>query len=115
MKALVCGGRAFTDRARLDRVLDASLDRLGITEIIQGGAPGADSLAKQWAKARGISQREFAADWDHLGKSAGPARNREMLVEGKPDVVLAFIDGSGPGTANMIEQAERAGVRVIKC
>lgn len=115
MKALVCGGREYGDRARLERVLNAAVDRLGVTEIIQGGAPGADHLAKQWAIARGIPQREFAADWDTLGRAAGPARNREMLDVGKPDVVLAFVDGAGPGTRNMIEQAKRSGVKVIEC
>jgi hypothetical protein len=38
VKALICGGRGYTDAARLERVLDAAVERLGVTEIIQGGA-----------------------------------------------------------------------------
>ena len=34
-----------------------------------------------------------------------------MLAEGKPDLVVAFPGGAG--TANMIEQARAAGVRVF--
>jgi len=115
VKALICGGRGYTDVARLERVLDAAVKRLGVTEIIQGGAPGADILAKAWAASRGIPQRQFDADWDALGRAAGPARNRDMLVIGKPDLVLAFMDGAGPGTEYMVGQANCAGIRVIEC
>lgn len=115
IKALVCGGRGVTDAARLERVLDAAVQRLGVTEIIQGGAPGVDSLTKAWAAARGVPQRQFDADWGALGRAAGPIRNLEMLTAGKPDLVLAFVEGAGPGTMNMIKQATHQGIRVIEC
>jgi UDP-N-acetylmuramoylalanine-D-glutamate ligase len=35
-----------------------------------------------------------------------------MLDEGKPDLVVAFPGGRG--TANMVQQAHRAGVEVYK-
>jgi hypothetical protein len=35
-----------------------------------------------------------------------------MLMEGKPDLVVAFPGGRG--TANMIEQARKAGVEVLE-
>ena len=35
-----------------------------------------------------------------------------MLMEGKPDLVVAFPGGAG--TANMIKQARKAGVEVIE-
>jgi hypothetical protein len=40
----------------------------------------------------------------------GPIRNKPMLEEGKPDLVVAFP--SGRGTANMMKQAREAGVPV---
>jgi len=52
----------------------------------------------------------FPADWSRHGKSAGPIRNRQMLIEGRPDIVVAFPGGKG--TANMIKQAVEAGVKV---
>lgn len=50
MRVLVCGGRNYNDRKRVF----STLDRIGITHLIQGGARGADALAKDWAKLRGI-------------------------------------------------------------
>jgi hypothetical protein len=54
-------------------------------------------------------------DWVRLGKIAGHLRNKRMLDEGKPDVVIAFLDtdNASPGTHNMMAQAEAYGVRVI--
>lgn len=43
---------------------------------------------------------------------AGFIRNKEMLVEGKPDLVIAFPGGNG--TDNMIDLADKAGIKVIK-
>jgi hypothetical protein len=112
MKALVCGGRGYTDAERMARVMDAAVERLGVTEIIQGGAPGADHLAKQWALTHGIPQTEFPADWSRFPKAAGPIRNQQMLDEGKPDLVIAFPGSDG--TANMVGKAKKAGIRVIE-
>lgn len=106
MKVLVCGGRDFDDMALVERTLDA----LDVTEIIEGGAKGADALAKTWAEARGVTVRTFQPDWKRFGRGAGPKRNQQMLDEGKPDLVLAFPGGSG--TENMVRLAGAANVRV---
>ena len=111
-RVLVCGGRDFADYERLDAVLDWLHERHRFTALIQGEARGADRMAGEWADARGVECLRFPADWDKHGRRAGPIRNRQMLVEGRPDLVVAFPGGRG--TANMIEQAEKAGVRVIK-
>lgn len=108
MKVLVCGGRDFRDWALLRKVLDDLHETSPITEIIEGGARGADALAGKWAKERNIPLRVFPANWDKYGGDAGPIRNLQMLEEGKPDFVVAF-PGSG-GTANMVGQARRAGI-----
>lgn len=108
MRVLVCGGREFTDADFLGHILTAVGDYNAITEIIHGAARGADTLAAEWAKANGVPARAFPADWHAHGKAAGPIRNRQMLVEGTPDLVVAMPGGRG--TANMIEQARAAGV-----
>lgn len=110
MKILVCGGRAFSNRAALFKALAAVHARKGITCVIHGAAPGADSLAGEWASRNGIPQQVFRADWKLYGKSAGPIRNRQMLCDGKPDGVVAFPGGRG--TANMVKQATEAGLKV---
>lgn len=79
---------------------------------MQGGAKGVDTFAREWAVTYPAIKRWVAkADWDRYGKSAGPIRNKRMLDWG-PDLVVAFPGGKG--TANMIKQAEDAGVKVIK-
>jgi hypothetical protein len=111
MRILVCGGRDYTDRAAVRRVLDAAL-RSGPIEIIQGGAKGADRFAREWAIGNGVTCTTYEADWTTHGRSAGPIRNREMLSQGKPSLVLAFP--GGPGTKDMVQEAQRRGVLVVK-
>lgn len=109
MRVLVCGGRDFNDWEMLCEEL-TDLWSHEVEAIIHGGARGADSLAGEYARAVGVDEIVFRADWERHGRSAGPIRNRQMLVEGKPDLVVAFPGGRG--TANMIEQAMAAGVEV---
>lgn len=112
MRALVCGGRAYFVGSRVFEVLDAGHRKLTFSLIIQGGAPGADRLALEWARLRCVPCDTYSADWDLHGKKAGPLRNKKMLEEGKPDIVIAFPGGAG--TANMVRQAREAGVRVVE-
>ncbi|MDO8616900.1 MAG: DUF2493 domain-containing protein [Dehalococcoidia bacterium] len=111
MRVLVCGGRDFDDALTLGSWLGGVHKDHGITLLIEGGARGADRMARGFAKWKGIPVRTFEADWAKHGRSAGPIRNRQMLVEGGPDLVVAFEGGRG--TANMVEQARRAGVQVL--
>lgn len=112
MKVLVCGGRDYGDRAHLTQVLDKVHRHRGITILIQGGAKGADLMAAQWARVRHIPVKEYPAQWEKYGKSAGYRRNRQMLQEEQPHVVIAFPGGKG--TDNMVELATKAGVKVYR-
>ena len=107
-KVLVCGGRHYSDVALVFRVLDM----LRPTEVIQGGATGADALAAQWAKARKVvGLVTCKADWAKHGKAAGPIRNQHMLDTRKPDLVVAFPGGNG--TRDMIDRAHSQGFRTV--
>lgn len=112
MRVLVCGSRHFNDYSRLKEVLDEIHKATPIEEIIQGGARGADRLSVEWAVQNVIFQREWKADWDVHGKRAGPIRNYQMLREGKPDQVVAFLAPGSRGTKHMVEIAEKAGIPV---
>ncbi len=112
MKVLVCGGRRFIDETVLFNKLDNLHRETPFTGIVEGGAKGADTLAKKWADSRRIGCQEFPADWNRYGKGAGHIRNKQMLDEGKPDLVVAFPGGKG--TANMVKLAKEAGVEVIE-
>lgn len=113
MKVLVCGGRDYTDSRYLFGYLDALHAVTPITDVIHGAARGADMLAHEWAYQRQVRMWPCPADWKALGKAAGPIRNKAMLDEHKPDLVVAFPGGRG--TQNMVELAGRAGVRIHRC
>lgn len=118
MRILVCGSRHGGDAAAIARWLDEwralMLTREGrrISLLIHGAASGVDTLAGEWAKARGIAVETYPADWNNQGRAAGPIRNARMLRVGKPDVAIAFPGGIG--TANMVALAESAGVPVVQ-
>jgi len=112
MKVLVCGGRDFKNAEFLYKTLENLHKKNKFTLIIEGNAQGADRLAGCWAEHMNLRNRKFLADWDKYGRTAGHIRNRRMLDEGKPDLVVAFPGGSG--TANMIELAWDAGIPIVK-
>ena len=99
MRVLITGGRDFADRQLLFETLDRLHAARGFTLVIHGAAKGADSLADEWAKERGIEVQARPADWKKHGRAAGPIRNQEMLKE-NPQLVVAFPGGKG--TANMV-------------
>jgi hypothetical protein len=110
LRMLVCGGRDFDNTQFLALCLDRTHVKTGIACIIEGGARGADTFARQWAKSRGCQVETYPADWTAQGKSAGFKRNQQMLDEAKPDGVIAFP--GGPGTADMIERTRKAGIKL---
>lgn len=109
---LVCGGRDFAPSKHLMTYLDGYHAVRPITLLVQGGARGADRMAKTWAIASSVKQVQYDADWHQFGKAAGPERNKRMLAHAKPDVVIAFPGGAG--TAHMTRIAREAGVEVIE-
>jgi len=128
MRVLVCGGRQYKDRDRVFATLDQMLKLHGAIEIIEGGASGADTFAREWAKDRNQKEPEtYRADWhdlattpvvirvDQYGRrynaAAGAIRNKRMRDEGKPEVVIAFPGGTG--TRNMVKLASEAGLPVV--
>lgn len=140
-RVLVCGSRTFTDGLIVNALLDGlwnemtvgylTTDMKGMT-VIEGGAKGADGLAAWWAQHSPMHSHNerpddppfewqtYRADWKLHGKAAGPIRNQRMLDEGKPTVVVAFVDkplAESKGTADMVRRARQAGIPtyVIEC
>ena len=108
---LVTGSRYWSDRLVIYDILkELPKDTL----IIQGGARGADTLAREVAEELGLEVKTFKAEWDKYGKSAGPIRNQKMLDETHPSLVLVFhsdIEHS-KGTKDMVNRATLAGIPV---
>lgn len=109
-RILVCGGRSFDDHVAVETVLDALVTARGDLVIIQGGADGADRLARRWAEYHRHEYLNYPADWKMHGAAAGPMRNQRMIDHGHPDLVIAFPGGDG--TADMVKRARRAGIEV---
>lgn len=98
MKVAVVGSRNFSDYALLERELDKIEN---ITEIISGGATGADSLAEKYAITHSIPIKVFKPNWEKYGKRAGFLRNSFIIKTA--NLALAFWNGKSKGTKYSID------------
>jgi hypothetical protein len=111
----VCGGRDFDDAGLLYSTLDILHATNKIKLVIHGAAKGADDLAEWWAYHNRVLVMRFPIskeEWRTVGPSAGPRRNKKMILLGKPDLVVAFPGGDG--TADMVKQASKHSIRISK-
>ena len=116
-KLIVAGGRDFDDYQllsnKLTEIRDIILDENLADDllIVSGAARGADKLGEEWARKNHVGIKQFPADWDRYGKSAGYKRNKEMAEYG--DALLAFWDGKSRGTGHMINLAKEHEINVF--
>lgn len=103
MRMAVVGSRTFDDRNLLDRQLAPHRD--AITEIVSGGAAGADLMAEAWAGENDLPVQIFRPETATSG--ACDRRNRAMVDY--CDAVIAFWDGRSSGTKYTVDYAERSG------
>jgi hypothetical protein len=95
--------------------------------LVHGHNPrGADHYADVWGHRAVAARRllwveRFPANWTVFKQGAGPSRNAAMAERiwahqqaGGFVVVLAFPLGTSPGTRNMIEACEKAGINDIR-
>ncbi len=104
MKLIIAGGRNY-------RLTQSDLDKLNalpISEVVSGGATGADASGESFAYFEGLPVKKFPADWQTHGKAAGPIRNRQMAEYA--DAVALFPGGRG--TASMFNEATKAGITI---
>lgn len=105
MKLIIAGSREFDDYDLLRDVIIRTYPDpyLVIEEIVSGTARGADKLGERFASQFGIRLKQFPANWERWGKSAGYIRNADMAVYA--NALLAFWDGESKGTRHMIDTA----------
>jgi hypothetical protein len=117
-KILICGGTGWGRAAPIKRELkrrlrDLKAGRLDAKEIvvIEGKAPGADSIAGEMAKELNIHVCEVGALWDTRYRGAGPQRNSIMLAL-EPHEVWAFHTDlkKSKGTKDTVTKARKAGI-----
>lgn len=113
MDCIICGSRTgfMLDQIilKMDEVQEKAQEK--IIRVVSGTAKGVDTMGETWAQARGLRISRFPADWNTFGKRAGHIRNAEM--QKFAEALVAFWDGSSPGTYDMIKQMQKAGKPVI--
>jgi len=110
MKVIIAGSRTFTNYPLLFKKCSEMLSRHTDIEIVCGMAQGADKLGGMFATEKGYPIKEFPADWDRYGKSAGYKRNVQMAEYA--DALIAFWDGKSAGTKHMIDIVHQYGIKV---
>lgn len=109
-QAIVTGGRYYKDESTVYAILSFINPDL----VIQGGASGADLLAKKWADTNQKQVDTIEADWAKYGKAAGPYRNKQMLDKYyKTNTVVIAFPGNR-GTEDCVNQARRLGYLVLR-
>lgn len=113
MRVIVAGSRWLTLEEYW--IVQHSIEMSGfdVTEVVSGGATGADQLGEKWAKEKGVLVKRFpvtSEEWRKHGKKAGPIRNRRMAEYGEG--LVAVWDGESRGTRSMINEACNAGIKI---
>jgi len=107
----IIGSRRFRDYELFCEICDPFKDQM--SQIVSGGALGADTLASHYAKDNGIEFLVFPAQWRVYGKAAGPIRNQ--LIVDVADHMIAFLSPKSTGTADSISKAQLKGIPVEIC
>jgi hypothetical protein len=110
LTVLVCGGRTYNNKDKVNEVLSSIHKEKPITVLIHGAAKGADTLAGYWARENGIKEKQYPALWNTYGKAAGSIRNQQMLDSNTVELVIAFPGGKG--TSDMVSRAKKSGIEV---
>lgn len=109
MKVIIAGTRHM--QQSLSAVTDAiRTSGFVITEIVSGCSGDVDWAGDFFACTNGIPVKRFPAEWKKYGRAAGPIRNQQMA--NYADALIAVWDGKSRGTADMIERAKRASLKV---
>ena len=82
----------------------------GTTEIISGGAHGADTLAREYAQRNNIKLTEFLPEYN-LYRRGAPLKRNIRIIE-NADIVVALWDGHSMGTKHVIDNCVSRNIEV---
>ncbi len=110
----IVGSRSFNNREVLDSVLSKIMLSEGKpTNVVSGGASGADTLGSDWADDNGVSKLIFEPRYSDFPKKTrrweAPKARNTTIVENS-DVLVAFWDMKSTGTKDSIDKALARGV-----
>ncbi len=107
MKIMITGSRNTpeTDYQKLAEAIKRHAPEA--TEILHGGAIGADQLAKKYATLNGLKETEIKPDYKRYGRPAPLIRNNQLIE--KADKVIAWHaeKKTSRGTAYTVKMATR--------
>ncbi|WP_419735880.1 DUF2493 domain-containing protein [Pseudomonas sp. COR18] len=110
MRVLICAGRYYMNAALCRKVLEAYHARQGIEVLVHGGNQHLGSTLEDWARETGAHIVRYPSNWQRYGKQAERRRNRFMLQDSEPDLVIAFPGGSD--TEELVAQARANGIDI---
>lgn len=105
MKTVIAGCRDFENYLLLKEMVDKFRTTNMISEVVSGGARGADAMGERYAIEFNLPLKIYPADWNKHGRAAGPIRNQHMAEYA--DQLIAVWDGQSKGTKNMIENMNK--------
>lgn len=119
MRVIVTGSRDWEGQRARTKVVNTliAVELLARTLsqeliVVHGDCPtGADHIADQWARRRGVDVFAYPADWK-MGKQAGFWRNQHMANLGA-DLCFAFLKDASPSTTDMVARAEERGIKTF--
>lgn len=114
MKLLVAGSRDWDLAVVLDHWLWHWTHHVSHVTLFEGGAKGADSLARAHGLQKGWEIQTFLPKYDLHGTKATHIRN-QLMVDQKPDLALIFWRNKSPGTKSTITKAFQAGITTRVC
>jgi predicted Rossmann fold nucleotide-binding protein DprA/Smf involved in DNA uptake len=114
MKLLITGSRRATaqDYARLAAAIQKYAPQA--TEILHGGAIGADQLADQYAQAQGLPVTVIRPDYAQWPAKVAPLKRNHQLVDLADGVIALYKDKRKGGTAYTAKLAQEAGKLLVE-
>lgn len=111
MRHLLAGGRHLDDGGLVRAMLDALRARHSPTVLIHGGHPDLGPQAEAWARRHDLHVIRYPANRHLHGRRAEMLRNAFMLVDSRPDLVLALPGGAD--TADLVARAHALRLTVL--
>lgn len=106
----IVGSREFNNQKLFDETMSLIKKKYNISTVVTGGARGADQMAINWANKEKIQKLIFLPSWKLYQKRAGIIRNGDIINHS--DFLIAFWNGTSPGTKNSIERAKKKDIPI---